>query len=275
MLREITLHQRSEVLTFLDRDPIRNVYLIGRLLDADETHPLDPTYVHEGDDGLDGLFSLGGILLLKGHTPGAWEAFAGVARTYDLRGYVLIGERQDLLGFWERYQSGGEPPRLMLPQRFYCLSRSPRSISAEASETLEVARETDLDEIFEAHVDAVLEETGQDVLADQPEETRERVLANILAGRVFLIRRDGKLAFKAEIGTVSPAAATIVGVYTPPPYRGQGLATRGMAELCRRTMVHQATLCLCVNEDNLPAIRIYEKLGFRQEADFLAIFIAD
>jgi len=59
--------------------------------------------------------------------------------------------------------------------------------------------------------------------------------------------------------------AIIRGVWTDPHYRGKGLATSSMHELCLELFdeIKVDEIFLRVEERNPAAIRIYEKLGFR------------
>ena len=53
-------------------------------------------------------------------------------------------------------------------------------------------------------------------------------------GRSYVIEDRGRLVFKADLSARCPLGAQIVGVFTEPDRRGQGLARRGVAEIVRR-----------------------------------------
>jgi predicted GNAT family acetyltransferase len=64
----------------------------------------------------------------------------------------------------------------------------------------------------------------------------------------------------------------VQGVWVPPDRRGEGIGERGMAavvELVRREIA--PVVALYVNEYNLPARRVYERVGFRQTATFATV----
>ncbi|UDY22578.1 GNAT family N-acetyltransferase [Nocardioides sp. Kera G14] len=102
---------------------------------------------------------------------------------------------------------------------------------------------------------------------------RARVLQLMSRGWSFgRFDDDGRLMFKAEVACSSPFAAQIQGVYVVPEHRGQGLATAGMAavaEIVRREIA--PTVSLYVNDWNTPARRAYERVGFRQTAEFSTV----
>ena len=66
---------------------------------------------------------------------------------------------------------------------------------------------------------------------------RSRVAELIRAGRAFARIEDGRVVFKAEVGSVGSGVCQIQGVWVDPECRGRGLAAPGMAavvELARQ-----------------------------------------
>ena len=85
--------------------------------------------------------------------------------------------------------------------------------------------------------------------------------------------RDARgLVFRAGLSARTAETAQISGVYTPPAFRGQGLATRGLAELCRRMFEQSRHAGLFVNDVNAPALALYRRLGFRMRAEWASAF---
>jgi predicted GNAT family acetyltransferase len=82
------------------------------------------------------------------------------------------------------------------------------------------------------------------------------------------------LCFRASVSAATADAAQVSGVYTPPARRGQGYATRGLAELCRRLLARSHHACLFVNDFNQPALALYRRLGFRSISDWASAFYA-
>ena len=60
-------------------------------------------------------------------------------------------------------------------------------------------------------------------------------------------------------------------VYTPPRLRGHGYATRGLAGMCSLLLKKHPLITLHVNEENAPAVKLYERLGFARAAPFRLI----
>jgi RimJ/RimL family protein N-acetyltransferase len=99
--------------------------------------------------------------------------------------------------------------------------------------------------------------------------------ARMLETRRYVgMRRAGALVSIAGVHVYSPryGAAALGNVATHPEARGQGFGTAACARLCR--LLHDdgiSTISLNVRADNLPAIGIYERLGFERVAEYLEV----
>jgi len=132
----------------------------------------------------------------------------------------------------------------------------------------------DLPVLYPACVAMYEEEVGvSPELGGGKEMYRARVLQLITRGWSFArFDGSGQLVFKAEVASVSPAAAQVQGVWVPPHLRGQGLATAGLAAVVEEVRRDIApVVSLYVNEWNAGARRVYERIGFRETARFSTI----
>jgi predicted GNAT family acetyltransferase len=78
--------------------------------------------------------------------------------------------------------------------------------------------------------------------------------------------------FKAEVACLSPHAAQVQGVYVAPDRRGRGIGAAGMAAVVAAIRADLApVVSLYVNDYNVAARRIYERVGFRQTATFATV----
>jgi predicted GNAT family acetyltransferase len=84
-----------------------------------------------------------------------------------------------------------------------------------------------------------------------------------LMGDFFGVRRDGRLAAMAGQRLRPPGHVELSGVCTHPDFRGHGLATRLSAHVTRAILARGETPFLHAWQDNLGAIALYEKLGYR------------
>jgi GNAT superfamily N-acetyltransferase len=89
----------------------------------------------------------------------------------------------------------------------------------------------------------------------------ENAISRSVAYGAYLDRRLASLAIVPEI---VDGIGFIRGVYTTPEHRNKGLAASACSALAKELMESGQIPVLWVAEDNVPARRIYEKLGFRR-----------
>jgi ribosomal protein S18 acetylase RimI-like enzyme len=119
-------------------------------------------------------------------------------------------------------------------------------------------------------------------VADVPEmlELAERTepgpfrARTIELGTYLGIRHDGHLVAMAGERFQVPGWTEISAVCTDPAVRGQGLASRLVAQLRRLEGTRGAGAFLHVLTSNTDAIRLYETLGFTSRAEFFIVVVA-
>ncbi len=91
----------------------------------------------------------------------------------------------------------------------------------------------------------------------------------------FVVREGDEIASVASIHRNTLQTATISGVYTNPRYRNRGYAhcvvSRAAREICNKNLL---PLLFCY-EDNLPARRVYESLGFQIDEVYTTCSLVD
>ena len=83
-------------------------------------------------------------------------------------------------------------------------------------------------------------------------------------GTYLGIRREGKLVAMAGERLKIPGHTEVSAVCTHPEHTGHGYARILMMEIMRRICSRGETPFLHVREDNVRAIELYQRLGFRQ-----------
>ncbi len=83
-------------------------------------------------------------------------------------------------------------------------------------------------------------------------------------GTYLGIRRDGKLVAMAGERLKVPGHTEVSAVCTHPNHTGQGFAGILMTEVMRRILERGETPFLHVREDNVRAIELYHRMGFRK-----------
>ena len=131
----------------------------------------------------------------------------------------------------------------------------------------------ELDIVYPASVAMYTEEVGV-----SPEEHgggatyRARVAQLISRQWSFVRIEDGQVVFKAEVAAATPHACQVQDVYVAPDRRGEGLGSAGVAAVVATALREIApVVSLYVNDGNLAARRVYEKIGFRQTETFTTV----
>jgi uncharacterized protein len=184
---------------------------------------------------------------------------------------TIVGPQEAVRVFWNGVAgSWGRPREARWDQPHLTIASEPR-----VAFDPEVRRTTsgDMADLYPACVAMYTEEVGVSPEAGGGAELyRARVSQLVNRGWSFARFANGRLVFKAEVACATPYAAQIQGVWVPPEYRGQGLATAGMAAVVRAVRREIApTVSLYVNEWNDPARAAYQKVGFRETARFATI----
>jgi predicted GNAT family acetyltransferase len=199
------------------------------------------------------------------------EAFAERALTRRRSITTLVGPQRPVDAFWQKVAADWGTPRDIRTGQPHLEIASASTVAADPE--VRLSRRSDLDELYPACVSMYTEEVGiSPEYGGGAELYRARISQLISRGWSF-VRFDGnRVVFKAEVACVSPYAAQIQGVYVAPDQRGQGLATAGMAAVIQQVRETIAPIVsLYVNEWNLPARRVYEKVGFVETARFTTI----
>ena len=84
-----------------------------------------------------------------------------------------------------------------------------------------------------------------------------------VAQRIVYVReREGEITSCLMRGAVLTPRVSLGGTFTFPQYRGQGEATMLVANVCAEMALIGYEVCLISDDDNLPALRVYAKVGF-------------
>lgn len=78
---------------------------------------------------------------------------------------------------------------------------------------------------------------------------------------------ESRLCFFCNIGAWTPHTAQLQGIWTPSDLRNRGIASSALSAICDRLLHIFPTLSLYVNDFNLPAIRLYRRLGFKETGE--------
>ena len=266
-----------ELLTFLDEDPVANVYPLALVLRDGLVRPRDEYWAARREGRITALLYLGGLsgaVLPVGDDLPAMDALGqiAIARVAMLpKRFQVVGPRAAVHALLEVFPGGSHAPRLVRDQ-FY-LSLEPGALPAfERLPELRPARREDYPLVYETGALLRAEELLEDPRDVDPVLYARRVEEDCRDGHTYVWRDARGLCFRAGISALTADAAQVSGVYTPPALRGQGIASRALAELCTRAMQRARRVCLFVNDFNTPALAVYHRLGFTQRAEWASAF---
>jgi uncharacterized protein len=272
-LRLLDDRDRGEVLALCDRDPVVNVFVSARVHEAG----LDPlrlggqVWGYQPAGRLESLCYVGANLVPVSASPAAIAAYAGRARLLGRRCSSIVGLAPAVMNMWELLRPVWGPPREIRAAQPVMEISGPPQVAADP--LVRRVRPEELDVLLPASVAMFTEEVGVSPLgSDGGSAYRARVAELIEVGRSFARIEDGRVVFKAEIGSVTPYACQVQGVWVRPECRGQGLAEAGMAAVVTEALRTIApVVSLYVNDFNLPARAAYRRVGFTETATFASV----
>ena len=272
-LRILDDRDRDEVLSICDREPVTNVF-VGARVHAVGLNPARlgaQIWGHYAGNRLTSLCYAGANLVPVAATPDAIAAFAERARLQGRRCSSLVGPEPDVAALWQLLRPHWGPPRDVRAVQPVLSMSGPAACPADP--LVRRVRPDELNVLMPACVAMFTEEVGVSPIAGDGGATyRARVSELIRAGRAFARIENGRVIFKAEIGSVTPHACQVQGVWVNPERRGEGLASAGMASVVREAQRSVApVVSLYVNDFNTPARAAYRRVGFAQVGTFMSV----
>jgi len=99
---------------------------------------------------------------------------------------------------------------------------------------------------------------------DRPEKAIEKYVEWVKKMRLYGVFEDGELVSYAGSFLQLPQVWMIGGVYTNPKHRNKGYATLAVSAITEEALGKAETAALFVRSDNYPAIKSYEKIGYKK-----------
>ncbi|MFT4125838.1 MAG: DUF4081 domain-containing protein [Gordonia sp. (in: high G+C Gram-positive bacteria)] len=265
----------------------REAPAVGRVLRADpvamcmvaarvEIHGVEPRMLGgelwtAGDPEGSLCFSGANLIPLRG-SPADIASFADRAGAGARVCSSIVGDTEMVLPMWERLDPLWGPAREIRPtQPLMALYGAP---AVEPDPQVRLVTVDDLDVYLPAAVAMFVGEVGIDPCAGDGGRSYRRRLASLIAARRCFARfADGRVVFKAEIGSMSRAVGQIQGVWVDPDVRGRGYGAAGTAAVAAAVAGGGRIPSLYVNSFNLAARAAYERVGFTQVGTFATVLI--
>jgi GNAT superfamily N-acetyltransferase len=267
---------RSEerfVSEFLNRQPLRNVVMLGAVCD----YGLESS-LHGGSfygcfrqEELIGVALIGRHVVLSGSKESV-SVFAEVARhCHQSTLQMVLGEEELVEEFCRLLL---QPPcqmtvRLAQPQILYAVTEIGNAVSEIKG--LRLARTDEREEVAQVQARICREETGVDPLKLDPTGFRWRVTARIERGREWILCDANGIMFKTDVIFETEKAIYLEGVWVRPDLRGFGLGTTILKSLCQRLLRHHAAVCLFADGDDKRINAFYQGVGFKAMANYRVV----
>lgn len=240
--------------------PFENAFLHWVLDGGHGPYAPDELVLDRKRDGtVRGVIYYGAQLVVAADEPAALDAFAIETRKYPgLRSFV--GPKRAVDGIWNRVKSWYAAPAIVRErQPLYALW--PQGLGSFEDAEVRLARSDETELVAEHSARMIVGELGYD-----PRAQRSTFLAGVRhaieSGSWWVWIVDNELRFQCNTGARTPVTAQIQGVWTPPALRGRGYATRALAATARRLLDDNPTVSLYVNDFNVNAIALYDRIGF-------------
>ncbi|MFN8076971.1 MAG: GNAT family N-acetyltransferase [Kineosporiaceae bacterium] len=273
-LRVLDPRDLEEALVLCARDVVANLFVAARLRETGVDGGGQLWGFYEGSQ-LTSLCWWGANLVPVEATPAAVDAFAARARRIGRRCSSIVGPAEPVLALWRQLSGTWARPReVRSVQPLMALSGPP---AVPADPAVRRGRPEELDLIVPACVSMFTEEVGYSPVAvDGGAAYVAQVTGLVTQQRSFVRVEQGEhgpeIVFKAELGSVTPEAVQVQGVWVNPAHRGRGLAAPAMAALVEQVRASVApTVSLYVNDFNHRAVRVYERVGFARVGTYATV----
>ncbi len=265
---------RAYALEVCARDPVSHVFVAARVLDGalGGSRGAMFAYEREGETAL--CWSSANVVPVGGG-PAAVRALSGkVARRRRFASSVF-GPSEQVLPLWSHLARTWGPAReVRVHQPVLTTTTLPSTLRVPVDPGVRPALPEELDLVAPAAAAMFTEEIGYPPFRGSDTAYR-RGVATLIQRRHTLVRvEDGRVVFKADLGSVALGVAQVQGVWVDPVCRGRGLAVPAMAAVVEHTLRHVApTVTLYVNDFNAAALATYRHVGFEQTGMFTTVLL--
>lgn len=213
-----------------------------------------------------GAAFFGRQVVLAADGDAAIDAFAEMAPAYRFE-RMIVAPRPTVERFWSRIKAWHAPPRAVRESQ-PVLAVDARTLRGDRGRVI-VRRARPAEWEAVAHNSAKMIEHE---LEYDPRSFASEFNANVRMmidrGLWWVGETEGKLCFFCNAGPRSAQTLQLQGIWTPPNLRGRGLASSALYGICKELLKDNASLSLYVNGFNEPALRLYDRTGFRRVGEF-------
>lgn len=267
--RLVRTHERA-ALAYLSKAPYDNVFLSWVIASDRSLASRSSLYLYSGEGAaVRGVAFFGRQVVLAADDDAAIDAFSDVAAGYRFE-RMIVGPRTVVERYWDRVRKWHAPPRR---------TRESQPVLALNRTTLRAQRDGVVVRRAYAHeweqVAANSAKMIQHELEYDPRGANAEFNANVRImidrGMWWVGEHAGELCFFCNAGPRSDLTLQLQGIWTPEHLRGRGLASRALAGVCDELLDDVPTLSLYVNGFNEPALKLYDRVGFKRTGELATL----
>jgi ribosomal protein S18 acetylase RimI-like enzyme len=272
-VKPLAENDQSEVLQFLSQRAIHTVSMMSLIQDNGMVNPLNRGTFYgcrDTNEQLEGVALVGHATLMETVSDRALSLLAQVAQQCPGT-HMIMGEKERVADFWSHYASAGRRQRLACREWLYELSW-PVAAPGPAS-GLRPATANELELVMPVQAELAFAESGINPMQVDPKGFRARCLRRIEQNRTWVVVKDDRLVFKADVVSKTAPLVYLEGIWTRNDRRNNGDSVKFMNELTHKLLDDTKSICLLVNEVNKAAQSFYRKCGFLFRATYETIFL--
>lgn len=255
------------------RDPAAHVFVASRILDGGLGAGSAAAFGWFDDGRLESLvWTIANVVPVE-TSASSWSSLATQVRRVRRRSASFLGPRTEVRGLWQMAGPDFPDPRAIRGEQPLLATRTlPSQLGIDLDPRVRPATVDEVDLVLPAAEHMFTQEIGYRPYTGSPAFYRDSIWRMIRAGRTYVAIEDGRVIFKADIGSVALGACQIQGVWLTPELRGHGLAAGLMASALEQSMIDHAPLAtLYVNDYNAPALATYRRIGMERVGTFSTI----
>lgn len=254
-------------------DPAANVFVASRVRDGALGYGSTAMHGYFEDGRLTAMvWSIANIIPVATDARSR-AALAPQVRKARRRCASFLGPKDQVLALWELTGEDFPEPRSMRPDQPLLGTRiAPSAHGVTPDPRVRPARADEVDLVLPAAEHMFTEEIGYPPYRGSSTYYRDSIWRMARDGRTYVVVEDGRVIFKADVGSVAMGTCQVQGVWVAPELRGRGLAAPFMAGAVEQALVdHAPFVTLYVNDYNAPALATYRRIGMTQVGTFATI----
>lgn len=255
------------------QDPAANVFVASRILDGGLGAGSTAAYGWFDDGRLESFVWTVANVVPVGTSAASWGPLAAQVRKVRRRCASFLGPRDQVAGLWGHTRLDFPQPRAVRAAQPLMGTRTPPSqLGITLDPRVRPATVDEVDIVLPAAEHMFTQEIGYRPYTGNPAFYRDSIWRLIRGARTYVVVENGRVIFKADVGSIGLGTMQIQGVWVTPELRGQGLAAGLMAAALEQAMSDHAPFAtLYVNDFNAPALATYRRIGMERLGTFSTI----